>query len=224
MSRVHLCGRPWGAMPNPENRLRVKPATGKEKLRGNPLQTSVGTQGNPRRTVKTNFGKGKYRTCRKHTGTPAGNPQETRRKPAGSLQETCRKPREDLEGSRKAAKLKPKGNPPKTLGRKRAKETCTRLRQTCSKAVETRRKHALWQTWKPRGIEPRSLDSESRALTVTPRDQLPLSRNRAPWPCADCPTPSHALPPAGQRNCKHSAAIDVEDTEQRSQGGSNSRP
>ena len=74
----------WGAMPNPENRLRVKPATGKEKLRGNPLQTSVGTQGNPRRTVKTNFGKGKYRTCRKHTGTPAGNPQETRRKPAGS--------------------------------------------------------------------------------------------------------------------------------------------
>ena len=27
MSRVHLCGRPWGAMPNLENRLRVKPAT-----------------------------------------------------------------------------------------------------------------------------------------------------------------------------------------------------
>ena len=56
----------------------------KGKTAWNPLQTSVGTQGNPRRTVKTNFGKGKYRTCRKHTGTPAGNPQETRRKPAGS--------------------------------------------------------------------------------------------------------------------------------------------
>ena len=68
----------------------------------------------------------------------------------------------------------------------------------------------------PCGIEPRSLDSESRALTATPRDQLSLSRNRAPWPCADCPTPYHVLPPAGQRTCKHSAAIDVEDTEQRS--------
>ena len=32
----------------------------------------------------------------------------------------------------------------------------------------------------PRGFEPRSLDSESRALTVTPRDQLPPSRNRGP--------------------------------------------
>ena len=110
MSRVHLCGRPWGAMPNPENRLRVKPATSQEKLRGNPLQTSVGTQGNPRRTVKSNFGKGKCRTCRKHTeirGKPVGNPQETRRKPAGSLQETCRKPREDLEAG-KPRNLNPK--------------------------------------------------------------------------------------------------------------------
>ena len=32
----------------------------------------------------------------------------------------------------------------------------------------------------PRGFEPRSLDSESRVLTVTPRDQLPPSRNRGP--------------------------------------------
>ena len=30
----------------------------------------------------------------------------------------------------------------------------------------------------PRGFEPRSLDSESRVLTVTPRDQLDMTNSR----------------------------------------------
>ena len=47
---------------------------------------SVGTQGNPRRTVTTNLGKEKSGNLQHtHCGKPAGN--------AGNLQETCRKPR-----------------------------------------------------------------------------------------------------------------------------------
>ena len=33
----------------------------------------------------------------------------------------------------------------------------------------------------PHGFEPRSLDSESRVLTVTPRDQLHMTNSRTGW-------------------------------------------
>ena len=47
-----------------------------------------------------------------------------------------------------------------------------------SSGQELKKKHAVGKDRKcgghegPRGFEPRSLDSESRVLTVTPRDQL----------------------------------------------------
>ena len=40
-------------------------------------------------------------------------------------------------------------------------------KKTCGGKDRRRRGHEV-----PRGFEPRSLDSESRVLTVTPRDQL----------------------------------------------------
>ena len=147
------------AKPKPGKPLCVKPATDPEKLRGNPLQTSVETLGNPRQTVEAcvEFWKPAGNT-RKPAGTPAGNLQE----PTGNQQETCRKPARSPQVTHgKLGKLavvwklaqKPKRNPRNTLGRKRAKETCTKLRQTCSKAVETRRKHACGKLGNPASRE-----------------------------------------------------------------------
>ena len=104
--------------------------------------------------------RGILETCRKHTETcrnPAGNLQE----PTGNQQETCRKPARSPQVTHgKLGKLavwklaqKPKRNPQNTLGRKRAKETCTKLSQTCSKAVETRRKHACGKLGNPASRE-----------------------------------------------------------------------
>ena len=142
------------AKPKPGKPLCVKPATNPEKLRGNPLQTSVETLGNPRQTVEAcvEFWKPAGNT-RKPAGTPqeiCRNPQETSRKPARSPQVTHGK-----LGKLAVWKLaqKPKRNPRNTLGRKRAKETCTKLSQTCSKAVETRRKHACGKLGNPASRE-----------------------------------------------------------------------
>ena len=117
------------AKPKPGKPLCVKPATNPEKLRGNPLQTSVETLGNPRQTVEACV-----EFCRKHTETcrnPAGNLQE----PTGNQQETCRKPARSPQVTHgKLGKLavwklaqKPKRNPRNTLGRKRAKGSSVKL-------------------------------------------------------------------------------------------------
>ena len=184
ISPVHLCGRPWGAKPNPQNRCTSNLRQARKNCVGTRYKQAwerKETRGELRKPI---LGRKSTEICGK---------------PAENLQETCRKPREDLE-ARKAAKLKPKGNPPKTLGRKRAKETCTRLRQTCSKAVETCRTRFLGNpTSRERPARNHRanakscvrLDSESRALTVTPRTSchcleiVPLALCRLPntFPC-----------------------------------------
>ena len=53
-----------------------------------------------------------------------------------------------------------------------------------SSGQEMKKKHAVGKDRRrgghevPRGFEPRSLDSESRVLTVTPRDQLHMTNSR----------------------------------------------
>ena len=51
-----------------------------------------------------------------------------------------------------------------------------------------------------RGFEPRSLDSESRVLTVTPREQLLKSRSREPFASGD-----HLISSAGMGVCTSKA-------------------
>ena len=102
-------------------------AASQEKLRGNPLQTSVGTQGNLRRNVKTKFRKEKCGTLQE----THRNPRETRRKPAGNPQETCRKP----AGNPQETRRKPAGNPQETR-----RKPAGNLQESAGNLLETNRK------------------------------------------------------------------------------------
>ena len=87
ISPVHLCRRPWGAKPNPQNRC----ASNLRQARRNCVGTRYKrawerkeTRGELRKPI---LGRKSTEIC----GKPAGNLQETRRKPAGNPQETRRK-------------------------------------------------------------------------------------------------------------------------------------
>ena len=140
------------AKPKPGKPLCVKPATNPEKLRGNPLQTSVETLGNPRQTVEACVEFWKQETH--------GNLQEprrkfagTHRKPAGNLQETRKKPAGDPWKTWKTCSVETcaetQTKPAKHLGKETREgnlyEAQSNLQQSCGNSQET----CLWETWKP---------------------------------------------------------------------------
>ena len=118
ISPVHLCRRPWGAKPNPQNRCASNLRQARRNCVGTRYKRAWERKETRGELRKPLLGRKSTEIC----GKPAGNPQETRRKPAGNPQETCRKPAGNLGKTWKPGKPRNLNPKPKTLGRKRARE------------------------------------------------------------------------------------------------------